>query len=137
MKRLFFIILLGHISFVCNGQTLFYSKPNKSIWLSETEVTVNSLLRETNLALLKPRYPLDSIKKDFTILAFQDDTLKIVKHFTKQNKDSLIGRFKFDFDSTEFQLNIYINNEKLKFKIAFVSTGSYATLYRRKEKKVK
>ncbi|NOS90737.1 MAG: hypothetical protein HOP30_02335 [Cyclobacteriaceae bacterium] len=136
MKRIYFTLLSSLISFACQGQTLFYSTLHESDWLSNPEITINSLVMAKNLALFKPRYTRDSIKNDFTIWTFQHDTLKIVKHLTKQNKDSLIGRFKFDFDSDKVHLSIYINREKFNFKIGIVSTGSYAILYQRKERRV-
>ncbi len=127
-----FLILSKVTSF---GQTMFFDDLNSAIWISSGDVTESTLRSDKSIPLSKLVYSKDSIDQDVTIWTFRDSQLTIVQYSFEQKSERVVATYHYTaHDNSLLQITLP-DGSTVAFTVGIVSTGNYAILYRKKEKK--
>jgi len=126
-----FLILISSTSF---GQTLFFDNLNTTTWTSATITNELEITNTATIGLLKLKFSKDSIKQNVSLWTFRDSILTITNYDCFSKSETLIGKYNFDsiYDQAILQIT-YSNSSQIVYDIEIISTGSYASLNRKKD----
>lgn len=128
---LIFLILISSTSF---GQTLFFDNLSTTTWTSVSIDNESELFNTTTIRLSKLKFSKDSIKQNVSLWTFRDSILTITNYDCISKAETLIGKYAFDsiYNHAILQIN-FSNTSQTVYDITINSTGSYASLNRKKD----
>ena len=127
-----FLILISSTSF---GQTLFFDNLNTTTWTSATINNESEIINTSTIGLSKLKFSKDSIKQNMSLWTFRDSILIITNYDCISKFETLIGKYNFDsiYDQAILQIS-FSDTFQTVYDIGIISTGSYASLNRKKDK---
>lgn len=125
------------VTMPCKSQSLFFDNLNGSVWTSYSEITDSTLISDMAIPLAKLKYSRDSINKDVSIWTFSDSVLTITKYSFRQKTETLVGNYAYQASEKGILHIILLDGTTLNYTVGIVSTGYYALLQRKKDKKRK
>jgi hypothetical protein len=132
LKNIAFILILI-LPATGIGQTLFFDNLKNSVWTSEEHLNDVTILKQKEIGLWRLRITTDSVRVNKTIWAF-NDSLVISYHTAAAGVDTVIIRYKYEVDKEKGLLKIITaDKEVLTYEVGIISTGSYASLTRKKK----
>jgi len=132
MRLLTFILTFNSI--VCFGQNVFVDNIRNFPWTTNEQLDIGQIQKTKEIGLSILRASKDSLKTNRTIWTFKDD-LTLSYYNSKDRKEEIILRCKYDLDWDERILNIqWPDKGQLEYGFSFISTGSFMLLTRKTKK---
>lgn len=136
MKTIYSIFLLLICTLRIQSQSMFFDSLPSSNWKSTDYINESLILKTKKIGLIKQRQSLDSLKQASTVWIFKE-YIVVIKYIQPQiKKDSLLVAYRYEIDKDKKLLKLILEDEtKIEFNVGITSTGSFANLTRKKEKR--
>lgn len=134
MNRITLVIIVLIFSYTSYGQSLIGDNLIQFKWTTDSEINGINLGDFKEIGLVKLQIPIDSLKNDCTVWAFNKNRIIIQKYTVDYGLETDSISFFYEYKNGELIIYHFVQDSIIwKYKVGIVSTTSFILLIRKKE----